>query len=67
VEALAHQPALHVGLGHDHGIDLAQVEKAAQEFWEEIAAESETKARVVQILRDYNALMEKAGRPYRYS
>jgi TRAP-type mannitol/chloroaromatic compound transport system substrate-binding protein len=47
--------------------EWAQVEKAAQEFWEEIAAESETKARVVQILRDYNALMEKAGRPYRYS
>ena len=43
------------------------VEKAALEFWDEIAAESETKARVVQILKDYNALMEKAGRPYRYS
>ncbi|GIT91716.1 C4-dicarboxylate ABC transporter [Jannaschia pagri] len=46
--------------------EWAQVESAAQEFWDEIAAESETKARVVQIFKDYNALMEKAGRPYRY-
>ena len=36
-------------------------------FWDEIAAESETKAKVVQILKDYNAAMEKAGRPYRYT
>jgi TRAP-type mannitol/chloroaromatic compound transport system substrate-binding protein len=43
-----------------------QVESAAREFWDEIAAESETKARVVQIFKDYNALMQEAGRPYRY-
>jgi TRAP-type mannitol/chloroaromatic compound transport system substrate-binding protein len=43
-----------------------QVEAAAREFWDEIAAESETKARVVQIFKDYNALMQEAGRPYRY-
>ena len=42
------------------------VEQAAREFWDEIAAESETKAKVVQILKDYNDTMEKAGRPYRY-
>ena len=42
------------------------VEARAREFWDEIAAESEVKARVVQIFKDYNALMEKAGRPYRY-
>ena len=36
-------------------------------FWDEVAAESETKAKVVQVFKDYNAAMEKAGRPYRYS
>ena len=43
-----------------------EVELAAREFWQEIADESETKAKVVKIFRDYNELMEKAGRPYRY-
>ena len=47
--------------------EWATVEAAAREFWDEIAAESETKATVVQILKDYNALMEAAGRPYRYT
>ena len=46
--------------------EWAMVEAAAREFWDEIAAESETKAKVVQILKDYNEVMEKAGRPYRY-
>ncbi|SIO21857.1 Tat (twin-arginine translocation) pathway signal sequence [Rhodovulum sp. ES.010] len=44
-----------------------QVEEAARTFWDEIAAESETKARVVEIFKQYNADMQKAGRPYRYS
>jgi len=35
-------------------------------FWDEIAAESETKAKVVKRLKQYNADMVKAGRPYRY-
>ena len=47
--------------------EWATVEAAARVFWDEIAAESETKAKVVQILKDYNAIMEKAGRPYRYT
>ena len=34
-------------------------------FWDEIAAESERQAKVVQILKDYAATMEKAGPPYR--
>ena len=34
-------------------------------FWDEVAAESERKAKVVQILKDYTAVMEKAGAPYR--
>lgn len=46
--------------------EWATVEAATQKFWDEIAAESETKAKVVQILKDYNAAMEIAGRPYRY-
>jgi hypothetical protein len=40
---------------------------AAMKFWDEIAAESETKAKVVEIFKKYNADMQKAGRPYRYS
>jgi TRAP-type mannitol/chloroaromatic compound transport system substrate-binding protein len=44
-----------------------QVQAAAETFWEEIAAESEVKARVVEILREYNAAMARAGRPYRYT
>ncbi|HET7408711.1 MAG TPA: TRAP transporter substrate-binding protein [Paracoccaceae bacterium] len=43
-----------------------EVEMAAREFWDEIAQESEVKARVVKIFREYNEAMEKAGRPYRY-
>ena len=46
--------------------EWATVESAALEFWEEIAAESETKRRVVDIFKKYNADMVKAGRPYRY-
>jgi TRAP-type mannitol/chloroaromatic compound transport system substrate-binding protein len=44
-----------------------QVEAAARVFWDEIAAESETKAKVVEILKQYNETMVKAGRPYRYN
>ncbi len=47
--------------------EWAQVEAAAKVFWDEIAAESETKAKVVNIFKQYNEVMEKAGRPYRYS
>lgn len=42
------------------------VEDAAVKFWDEIAAESPTKAKVVEIFKKYNADMQKAGRPYRY-
>ncbi|MGB3148998.1 MAG: TRAP transporter substrate-binding protein [Paracoccaceae bacterium] len=45
--------------------EWAQVEEAAAKFWDEIAAESETKAKVVGIFKNYNELMHKAGRPYR--
>ena len=38
-----------------------------RKFWDEIAAESELKAKVVEILKTYNDAMVKAGPPYRYS
>jgi TRAP-type mannitol/chloroaromatic compound transport system substrate-binding protein len=47
--------------------EWATVEAAAVKFWDEIAAESEVKAKVVSILKKYNSAMEKAGRPYRYT
>ncbi|PKP74884.1 MAG: C4-dicarboxylate ABC transporter [Alphaproteobacteria bacterium HGW-Alphaproteobacteria-6] len=47
--------------------EWGQVEAEAQKFWEEIAAESETKAKVVEIIKKYNDTMVKAGRPYRYT
>ena len=47
--------------------EWAQVEAAARVFWDEIAAESETKAKIVSIFKAYNETMEKAGRPYRYT
>ena len=42
------------------------VENEARDFWDEIAKVSPRNAQVVKILRDYNAQMDKAGRPYRY-
>ena len=41
------------------------VEDKAYAFWDEIAAQSERNAKVVKILKDYQAVMEKAGPPYR--
>ena len=46
--------------------EWATVEQAAATFWDEIAAESEVKAKVVAIIKQYNDVMSKAGRPYRY-
>ncbi len=43
------------------------VEEAAVKFWDEIAAQNETATKVVKIFREYNALMNKAGNPYRPS
>ncbi|RID92037.1 C4-dicarboxylate ABC transporter [Gemmobacter lutimaris] len=42
------------------------VQDAAVKFWDEIAAESETKAKVVEIIKKYNETMVQAGPPYRY-
>lgn len=43
-----------------------QVEEQAVQFWDEVAAQSPRNARVVEILKKYNADMQKAGPPYRY-
>ena len=47
--------------------EWAQVEAEASSFWDEIAAESPVKAKVVEIIKKYNDTMVKAGRPYRNS
>jgi len=47
--------------------EWAKVEEEAHKFWDEIAAQSELKAKVVSIIRHYNDVMAKAGRPYRYT
>jgi len=41
------------------------VVKAAETFWEEVSAESERSKKVVDILKKYAGVMEKAGPPYR--
>lgn len=46
--------------------EWAEVEAAAEVFWQEVASESEIKARVVEIFQRYNSTMVKAGAPYRY-
>ena len=45
--------------------EWATVVAEARKFWDEVAATSPRNARVVKILRDYNALMDRAGPPYR--
>ncbi len=47
--------------------EWATVEEEAAKFWDEVAAESPVKAKVVEIIKQYNATMRKAGKPYRYS
>jgi TRAP-type mannitol/chloroaromatic compound transport system substrate-binding protein len=42
------------------------VEDAAVKFWDEIAEEGEVHAKIVQIFRDYNEVISKAGPPYTF-
>ncbi len=44
-----------------------KVEDEAMKFWDEVAAESPRRAKVVRILKEYRETMEKAGPPYRYA
>jgi TRAP-type mannitol/chloroaromatic compound transport system substrate-binding protein len=46
--------------------EWAQVEQAAVAFWDEIAQQSPRSAKVVAILKDYEATMQAAGPPYRF-
>ena len=39
--------------------------RSRTKFWDEIAAESQIKAKVVEIIKNYNDTMVKAGQPYR--
>lgn len=45
--------------------EWAQVEKDAESFWDEVASSSPRAGRIVQTFKDYTAVMEKAGYPYR--
>lgn len=44
-----------------------QVVSDSAEFWDELGKTSKRAAKVVKIFKDYSAVMEKAGVPYRYS
>ncbi|WP_116600253.1 TRAP transporter substrate-binding protein [Primorskyibacter marinus] len=43
-----------------------QVVNDAEKFWDQLAARSDRAARVVKIFREYKALMDTVGVPYRY-
>jgi len=45
-------------------LEWKEVEDAALTFWDEIAQQSERSAKVVQIFKDYNAIIAKSGTPY---
>lgn len=47
--------------------EWAKVKAEAEVFWNEVAETGPRAAQVVKILKDYNALMAKAGAPYRCS
>jgi len=44
-----------------------RVEDEASKFWDEVASQSPRSAKVVEIIKNYNESMVKAGAPYRYS
>ncbi len=46
--------------------EWAQVETAAKEFWGELTEGDPVREKVVGIIKEYNEVMRKAGRPYRY-
>jgi TRAP-type mannitol/chloroaromatic compound transport system substrate-binding protein len=49
------------------GEEWKTVEDEALKFWDEVASQSPRSAKVVEIIKKYNADMLKAGAPYRYS
>ncbi|NRA87705.1 MAG: TRAP transporter substrate-binding protein DctP [Rhizobiales bacterium] len=46
--------------------EWATVEAEAHKFWDEMAEKSPRSAKIVAIIKKYAAVMEKAGKPYRY-
>jgi TRAP-type mannitol/chloroaromatic compound transport system substrate-binding protein len=46
--------------------EWAQVEEAAKTFWDELAGDNPVRQEVVAKIREYNDVMQAAGRPYRY-
>jgi len=46
--------------------EWAQVETAAKAFWAELTEGDPIREKVVGIIQEYNDVMQKAGRPYRY-
>ena len=54
------------GYGKNHVPARWTVEDGALKFWDEVVAKGTPRQKqVVKIFRDYNAMMEKAGSPYR--
>ena len=47
--------------------EWAKVEEEAVKFWGDVAQQSPRSAKVIEIIRNYNDSMRKAGPPYRYS
>ncbi len=47
--------------------EWATVEAEARKFWDEIAETGPVAKQVIDIFKKYNKVMDKAGRPYRYS
>ena len=46
--------------------EWAEVEDAAKEFWEEVAQEGEVHQKIVDIFKEYNAVINQAGVPYNF-
>ncbi|PSR08348.1 MAG: C4-dicarboxylate ABC transporter, partial [Candidatus Arcticimaribacter sp.] len=46
--------------------EWAEVENAAKVFWEEVAQEGEVHQKVVNIFKEYNAVINQAGAPYNF-
>ena len=44
--------------------EWAEVENAAKAFWEEVAQEGEVHQKIVNIFKEYNAVINQAGPPY---
>ena len=46
--------------------EWAEVENAAKDFWNEVAAEGEVHQKIVDVFREYNGVINQAGVPYNF-